>query len=132
MYEFTYVAGVSMDVDEKMRQHEITEFNAQFLGYAKGRITVQEFAGLYNLAKDWSERNPSDVVTINVSAKSGSGVNSSTLRNFINNPNKSMEDFLTDFLNNNTEAYYFEFNVSDVSYNSDGRVSELRLSLGKK
>lgn len=71
----SYVGSASDNINSRLKQTQIDEFNAQITVYAskqegylglQNTISVQEFVTLCNFIRNWNENNPSDRVTINM------------------------------------------------------------------
>ena len=135
----TYISNVSNDVNNNMRARQISEFNAQFEGYANrttetgyknitNAISLQEFATIYNLATEWNINNDSDKIEIRCQGTEGfskfdSGMPEAT--------RKTIEEFLSDLdRSGEITRYYVIFNIPQDGYtNENGRISKLNFSL---
>ncbi len=145
------------EVDETVKEKQIREFNAQFIGFAdrevgfaekKYGISVQEFVRLYNLVKNWNEQNPSDIITIKFAGNhdgltSLKGISSENINSYIRNFDKTGEEILADYFKGNTLDYYIEFKSTDrneTKFENDRRknfinnitIKESDISLAKE
>ena len=148
VYEMSYVATTSSEVNERMQQEEIQEFNAQFLGYADrgidgfgykivnpsnpssnpgyNGISVQEFATIYNTKKEWNINNPTETIKLTIGSKPGSilTVNAQNINNYIANDSKTAEDLFTVFFRGDTTKYYFTFQSTNLEYDRRNRKNK--------
>ena len=148
VYEMSYVAKTSSEVNERMQQEEIQEFNAQFLGYADrgidgfgyrnvnpanpasnpgyNGISVQEFATIYNTKKEWNINNPAEAIKLVIGSKPGStlNVNSQNINSYISDESKTAEDLFTVFFKGDTTKYYFTFQSTNLEYDRQNRKNK--------
>lgn len=85
IYEMTIMSDTSNAVNDEMRKKQISEFNAQFEGFANRRngylkeeleekhkrpientISVQDLVALCNLTREWNQNNESDQIEITI------------------------------------------------------------------
>ena len=138
IYEMNYVAGISQDVENNMKQKDILEFNSQFEGYADKRIdegaylnipnaiSVQEFVTICNLKRNWNKNNPSDIITIVINHYTTPNISE-----YVNNDNKPLEKFLYDLYKE--KQYYFIFKSESIEYNEEtGRIDKIIVQFCKK
>lgn len=129
----TYVANVSGDVNTELKQKEIIEFNNQFTKYAgrvKGyndkanAISLQEFATICNLTREWNAKNPSDKVSIVIKE----GIKKEVLQKYVREGSKQpLEELLSDL---DIYRYYIEFKSQNIHYNSEtGRIDQISLKM---
>lgn len=81
VYEIAEVSNIAKSIQEKQYEKRISEFNAQFEGFAsrntrgylgiKDAISVQEFAKIYDMALEWNKSNPSEKIIIQVESQTG-------------------------------------------------------------
>lgn len=124
VYTIAYIGSTSAETTNNIRKSKITEFNAQFEGYAnrKEGLSVQEFCGLYNRVKNWNENNQSDIIEIKFGTSNGAittVLGSGDIRNYLKDDKHSVEDLLSDFFKDNQENYYFEFNSVDMEHDEE-------------
>ena len=139
-----YVASVSSQVNDTMREKQISEFNAQFEGYAnrsaksgtikegvgyKGianAISVQEFATLYNLASEWNKNNESEKIEMKCIGIDG-------FTNFSTNINVEfdykVEEFMGKLGDKLLESYVIFTIPEDAYTEGTGRISKLNFIL---
>ena len=139
----TYIRGISSDVNDNMKQKDILEFNAQFEQYANRKdkaniyeenaISIQDFATLCNLVRDWNRRNLSDIIEINVNQKAGVSTN---IKKYLPNPKNpeeaeaKIEEFIANLVN--AEKYYFIFKADNIKYENHGRISYISMDMKRK
>jgi len=137
----TYVANVSGGINAELKQKEILEFNSRFEGYAnkekgyldiKNAISLQEFASICNMVRQWNSGNPSDKVEITID----NGRHKELLRKYANSDSKEpLEDLFTKINKEygGIENYYFEFTSQNIHYrNETGRVDQISLKMLQK
>lgn len=147
----TYVANISGNINSELSQREILEFNAGFEGYAskeqgylgiKNAISMQEFATICNLSREWNRTNPTDKIKITVTSTGGGGKQTvgREIVNKVNNDymyidsNKPLEDLFVDLSGYGAlETFYFEFEIRNIGYNNEtGRVEQISLNMLQK
>lgn len=124
VFTVSYIGSVSSETSNTINKHKITEFNAQFEGYANREegLSVQEFATLYNLVKNWNKNNESDIIEIKFGTNAGgitSVPGSGDIRNYLKDDKHTMEDLLSVFFKNKQEEYYFEFTTADMKHDNE-------------
>lgn len=154
-FELSYMGTMSGTVTDNMEEQKIQEFNAQFLGFAdrgdfgyagkKDAISVQEFVKLYNLIKNWNEKNPSDMIKIKFATNNEAitiAEKPVDIRSYLKEFKPTSEEILSYYfkderesnpnLRNKSEQYYFEFkSIEAKRENSRGRISEITLRMKK-
>lgn len=139
VYEMSYVANSSEEINENLKRKEMAEFNAQFEVYAnkepgyleiKNAISVQEFATLCNLVRQWNSENLSDIIELIVN----SGPEKNKIQEYAKqNSREALED-LFEYLNcrGGMQNYYFLLEATDMGYSDEtGRVNRIKLEVKK-
>ncbi len=145
-YEMNFIANSSQTASENIRQKEVQKLNAKILAYAnkgasgyleiENAISVQEFATLCNLKKDWNNKNQGDLITIKLTSDNAVLIKNKIVRYYLPDDSENSIEELFMEMNEieDLELYYFTFSSegNNIKYeNTGGRISEITLKMSK-